>query len=103
MRTSAASLAAGRLGVPNPDSKPAKNGTLRRPKRGAEMGTKDFLNSLGGFWYKQRVSKTSVYETPMKVFHKRSFVKHSPLPDSDNGFTPNALFHNPFHNQSFTT
>jgi hypothetical protein len=64
MRTSAASLAAGRLGVPNPDSNPAKNGTLRRPKRGAEKGTQDFLNSLGGFWYKQRVSKTSVYETP---------------------------------------
>ena len=76
MRTSAASLAAGRLGVPNPDSKPAKNGTLRRPKRGAEMGTKDFLNSLGGFWYKQRVSKTEVFDTLLSpLFRKRFYAQ----------------------------
>ena len=39
----------------------------------------------------------------MKVFHKRSFVKHSPPPLLTNGFMPNEMFYNPFHNQSFTT
>jgi hypothetical protein len=49
------------------------------------------------------VLKTSLYETSMKVFHKRSFMKHPSPPLSPNAFMPIGVFHIPFHNQSFTT
>ena len=46
------------------------------PKRGSEKCTKNFLNSLGGFWYKQRVSKTEVFDTLLSpLFRKRFYAQ----------------------------